>query len=267
MPIAPPPAVTEARPPRRGTASIRYEAGRVDITANAVPHDELLGRLAVAASFSLELRGDGSSRVTLALDDVPLETVLPLLVGDRSYTAEWDFETEGAIHRLRRLVLGSANGARETPPAEAAATSRVDAPSGVADALERALADRSARGQPAERLLVLCDDPDPRVRMSAVVELAPESAALTRLRDLLENDPDPRVRAAATASLENGEGSEVRDALLGALDDPDAEVVLEVIDSIEFAGDETWIAPLKPLVEHRDPRVSEAAAAAIGFLE
>ena len=44
-------------------------------------------------------------------------------------------------------------------------------------------------------------------------------------------------------------------------------MVLEAIDALEFAGDESIIPNLEPFLDHPDPEVREAAEEAIEFLE
>jgi HEAT repeat protein len=43
-------------------------------------------------------------------------------------------------------------------------------------------------------------------------------------------------------------------ALVVGLNDPDPAVVVEVLDSLEFAGDETVVPHIVPLLEHRTRR-------------
>ena len=55
--------------------------------------------------------------------------------------------------------------------------------------------------------------------------------------------------------------------LLRSLGDDEPEVVIAALDALEFAGDETLVPDLEPLLEHPDERVREAAAEAIDFLQ
>jgi HEAT repeat protein len=136
----------------------------------------------------------------------------------------------------------------------------------VAEAIEQLSGSELATLE-TDELLRRTDDPDPEVRLRAAMVLEPEEEGLNRLVDLLANDPDPRVRAAATVSLENSELFGAMEALLAALNDPNPEVVVEVIDSLEFAGDASTIRHLEPLLAHEDSSVREAASGAIAFLE
>ena len=56
------------------------------------------------------------------------------------------------------------------------------------------------------------------------------------------------------------------EGLIMALDDPDRGVVLQAIESLEFAGDESVIPALSPLLDDSDRAIREAAAEAIEFL-
>jgi HEAT repeat protein len=74
------------------------------------------------------------------------------------------------------------------------------------------------------------------------------------------------VRAAATVGLEDSDEFAAVQALVGALDDPNAEVVVEAIDSLEFAGDASVVPALQQVLSHPDARVRDAAAKAIRLL-
>jgi hypothetical protein len=232
------------------------------VAAFAAPREPLLQQLARDVGFRLELGDVPLAPLTLQIQSEPLELALPLLVGDLEYQAEWS--TEGAAHRLAVLRVGGER--KPVPNAQDAGL----APGEVHASLEREL--EAQRHGPAESLTrsqvesdLASSDPEQRVR--AALSLESEGSDLERLRSLLESDPDPRVRAAATVGLEDAEDFAGLDALLGGLDDPDPEVVVEVLDSIEYAGDESVIPRLRPLLAHADPRVREAAANAIATLE
>ena len=133
--------------------------------------------------------------------------------------------------------------------------------------LERALKSyRDGERLSEEEALASLDAEDPEQRVRALLALEPEGEGLDALVRAIESDPDPRVRAAATVGLEEGEDFAALQALVGALDDPEPEVVIEVLDSLEFAGDESLAPKIEPLLAHPDARVRQAAGNAMQML-
>ena len=166
-------------------------------------------------------------------------------------------------HRLSKLVVGAPRGARPWDGARPALR-----PGEVGDSLQRALAELADEDEPPheEEALRDLESADAETRMRAVLALEAEGEGLTALIDAIESDPDPRVRAAATVGLEESEEFAAVQALVGALDDPNPEVVVEAVDSLEFAGDASVVPSLEPLLGHSDARVRKAAADAIRLL-
>jgi HEAT repeat protein len=110
-------------------------------------------------------------------------------------------------------------------------------------------------------------DRDPRSRAEAASEVEPEGRGLDALLGLVYSDPDPSVRVAAVSQLEDSDAHAAVEGLISALGDRDRRVVLEAIDALEFAGDESIIPSLEPLLDSPDPEIREAASEAIEFLE
>jgi hypothetical protein len=235
--------------------------GVVSVDAVEAPRRPLVEALAQRAGFALEAAPGAWPPLTLRLDAQPLEVALPLLVGELEYRAEWT-SADGA-HRLAKLVVGG-------PRSDGASGDASLRPGEVSDALERALKalHDDERPMSEEEALRRLQDEDAETRLRAVLALDGEGEeALTALIGAIERDPDPRVRAAATVGLEESEEFAAVQALVGALDDPNAEVVVEAIDSLEFAGDASVVVSLQPLLAHSDARVRKAAADAIRLLE
>jgi hypothetical protein len=284
------PSATSATPalPEPGSATFRFEEGRLSVTANAAPRLPLFERLAEVAEFVLETDGGDWPLLTVRFDDLVLAQALPRLLGDLTYRAEWIVEEGGGPHRLASLVVcervaetrsqGGERAERHQPDvapatgeeATVAESFRDRRATVVGAAVTEVLRDGWAPGGTeleADELLAQLDDPDPEIRLRAAIEIEPEGEALDRLADLLVSDPDPRVRAATAANLESADSYGAVEALVVALDDPDPDFVLELIDSLEFAGDASNTWHLEPLLEHPDPRVREAATEAIDFLD
>jgi len=264
------PAETSATPlppapirplPARGEATVRYTDGVVSVDAFAAPRLPLLERLSEEAGFVLIAEASDWPPLTLRIDDMAIELALPLLVGDLEYAAEW--RTEKGTHRLTTLTVGAA----QRPPSDSATEEGL--PEGeVSAALERAL-DAAGEAPPSDTEAAAqaarFADADPEQRIRAALAMEAEGDGLKTLCDMLANDPDPRVRAATTASLENSEDFAAVRALVDALHDPNPEVVVEVIDSLEFAADASIVPDLEKLLAHTDLRVRQRAADAIDF--
>lgn len=240
-----------------GEWQLAFANGVVSVDAFDAPRRPLLEALAQRAGFALEAAPGEWPPLTLRVDALSLESALPLLVGDLEYRAEW--ASQDGTHRLARLIVGG-------PRAENAGAAL--RPGEVRDALQRALRalDDETEAMSEEEALQRLGDADPEQRVRAVLALEGESEGLAALVRAIERDPDPRVRAAATVGLEESEEFAAVQALVGALDDPNPEVVVEVIDSLEFAGDASVVPSLEPLLAHGDARVRKAAADAIRLL-
>jgi hypothetical protein len=238
------------------------EGERVSVAALDAPRLPLLQQVATGAGFQLEVTG-ALEPLTLWVERQPLALALPLLVG-QSYQAEW--RDVGGGRRLVRLVV--------SPPTSTSAADAVSPPESPPGEVSAALADALEEQKRAgsddlddEEIAQGLTSSDAGERVRATLAIDPSSEAeVVRLARLLASDPDPRVRAAATVGLEDAESHAAVEALYGALGDPSSDVVMEAIDSIEFAGDASAVAQLTPLLSHPDERVREASADAIGVL-
>ena len=110
------------------------------------------------------------------------------------------------------------------------------------------------------------EDIDPAIRADGAWQADAEGPALEPLLLAVADDPDPQVRIAALASLENSNTFATLSAVVSALQDENDDVVLAAIDSLEFAGDVTNVRDLQRLEWHPNPEVAEAAMNAIEFL-
>ncbi|HEY8122183.1 MAG TPA: HEAT repeat domain-containing protein [Myxococcota bacterium] len=276
---APPGAVADAEAPQQVAATAAPQAnaagapipapgewqlavanGVVSVDAFQAPRRPLLEALAERAGFALELTAGELPPLTLRVEAKPLELALPLLVGELEYSAEWS--SASGAHRLVKLVVG---GPRALAPPDDDPSLR---PGEVSDSLERALREAAddENAMSEEDALRQMHDADAELRLRAVLALASEGEGLKALVSAIESDPDPRVRAAATVGLEDSDEFAAVQALVGALDDPNAEVVVEAIDSLEFAGDASVVPALQQVLSHPDARVRDAAAKAIRLL-
>lgn len=131
----------------------------------------------------------------------------------------------------------------------------------------RRLFDGAGETAEAEEPLAPLADSGAKARAQAIALLRNDSAYLPQVISALNTDPDPRVRVAAADWLGDNASYGAVNALIGALEDPSAEVTLKVLEALEDAGDESVIVYLQPLLDSPDPEVREAAGRAIEFLE
>jgi len=267
-----------------GESRVEIAEGRVTVVSHEAPRGLLLEKLSRSGGF--ELAGDPDARpLTLDLEDQPLEVVLPALLIDLPYRAQW--RATGTDHVLTRLELGETPAADAGTPAAApgAQAQTTEKKKARADAIREKLramregrvtdeqrAELDARREEKARsqadLLEQLRSSTPDMRIEAVNGIEPEGPALGSLIALLADDPDARVRVAVAEQLGNADGYAAIGALVNALDDPDPTVVLQSLDSLQFIGDETLAPILKQKCgNHADPKVREACSEAAEFVE
>ncbi len=127
--------------------------------------------------------------------------------------------------------------------------------------------DREAHAAEQAELLSELDSSDPEARIDAADWIDLKGQGLERMISLLKSDPDAEVRATIVDRLGEETSPSALAALVGALRDPDPEVVLQAIEVLEFEAEEWLIPELEPLLAHFDPEVRETAEDAIEFLE
>ncbi len=150
----------------------------------------------------------------------------------------------------------------EIPPAAK------DASAGGAQAERQADAGNAAD----EELLVELSNPDPAVRVDAIwalmIDEEDDTAVDHRARviALLAADPDASVRAAAAERLGEIQSEDSTAALVAALSDPDPDVIVASIDSLEGVEDPRLLPALQTLLGVPNDEIREAAAIAIEVL-
>jgi HEAT repeat protein len=96
--------------------------------------------------------------------------------------------------------------------------------------------------------------------------LGEEGAA--ELVDRLANDRSPEVRAASAQALGSLTATRAgTSALVAALDDPDPQVVLAALDSLQWIDDPSVLPDVQKVLDHSDPEVREAAAETVSWLD
>ena len=133
---------------------------------------------------------------------------------------------------------------------------------------ERELTDRDRIEEEQWEAVRNLEDERLEVRVDAAESLYPDAEGIAALAAAVTDDPEAAVRVAAAESLGHSlEDPAAVAGLLRALGDPDPEVVVAALESIEFVGDHTIIPELQFLLEHPDAEVREATLDAIDWLE
>lgn len=243
-----------ARSPTENRPQVRYQQGRVSITATDTPQLVLLAQLAKQAGFGLELFHRDWKSVTLSLSNVPVETALSGILADAPYQVSYRPTVSGVSRQIERVRVGIGD---KADPAEAQARAL------------SAMNEKSFKVSPAldvatsmDQVLSMSD----QEKVGFLAHLTPSTENLPVLVDILKNYNDAEVRIAAMASLENAEDPQALEAIIEVLADPDPQIVLAAIDSIEFAGGTEQIFVLEPLLQHPSPTVRTATSEAMDFL-
>jgi hypothetical protein len=173
---------------------------------------------------------------------------------------------DAAVETAREEVLGRVEEG-EPSVVEEGEPSFTELP--VADSVAETITtdDLAAEDRRQHSYLQQLSDPSPQIRAAAAKKIEARDSALEELTYMIRNDPSPEVRIATTWSLEKSEDPVALAALIDGLNDADNEVVMEIIDSLEFAGDESTVEHLEPFLEHPDARVRARVGSAINYLQ
>lgn len=248
-----------------GTFDIRLHEGRFTILANDAPARDILNDLAILTGFKVVDTGTPLGRVTLAVEGGDVHATLVELLKPHPYQIIYEFNNTRGTDTLTHVVVGRPPAMPETAPAQPCppgtgfATLNPEGPP-LPDADQAPL---SAEDQVYLSLLL---DPSPKVRADAAESIEATGIALDYLARIIITDPSPEVRMAATYSLENSEDPRAVDTLIMGLNDADPNVLVEVIDSLDFLDDRSAIPYLQPLLDHPDEDVRDAAESAIESL-
>ena len=253
-----PAASAELPLPSPGAVEVSFGADGILALANQAPRRRLLEALARETGLVVVAfveGGDPEGFVTVQSRGESIEVVLARALVGVPFSVE-PLE-RGAGDRLT-VVVGWRDAARQARRA----------PRAVRPALDpRELSERASRTQDpgAEPPDLTSRDANERAEAVAGSDLT-SFAGFEAVVERLANDPDPSVRAAAAETLADGDVGAVR-PLLDALVDPDAGVVLAVLESLEQLGDASIVPDLAPALEHPDAEVRERAAEVGEFLE
>jgi hypothetical protein len=257
-------------------APVRFAAGRVSLVRDQALALAILEEVAGAAGFELVVGPVTARTISLRLDEVPLVEAIGALLEGTPFRAEYAVDPQTGAHRLARLVVGeparSVGPGKPLAALDREARSE-DAARLREERREKAEARRRLAGASATerqereaRALEQLGDPDAEQRLEAVSTLDPEGEGAARIAELAKSDPDPRVRVAAVAQLAEANSYQATTVLLDALADPSPAVLVAALEALEFSGDRSLLPRMQPFATHPDPAVREAAREAIEAL-
>jgi hypothetical protein len=256
-----------------GEARVELREGRVTIVCHEAPRGLVIEKLAREAGF--QLSGDLDSQLmSLDLEDVPMDQVLPALLAGSSYRAQWRFDPDQSRHLLAKLELGDIPGATQTahkPKLGEALRERIRAmrdkqPTEKQKAEAAARREERARTQ-ADALEELRSS-NPDMRMEAAADIEPEGPALASLMEALATDADPRVRAKVAEQLADADGCVASMGLVTATSDPDPSVRSAAWHALEMNCDESMLPSMQPVcAKEPDPKVRESCTGTLEMCE
>jgi hypothetical protein len=265
--------------PEPGSVRVSLSEWGVTVRANQASRRMILAELERSAGFRLKFAPGTRLEELVTIDavDVSLEEVFKSLLEGGPYALYFGVAASGE-RVLEQVAVGDFSATDVAAPDLAA---KAPAKSDWISNRARKRTSRNIERDPiaqAERLERLerrreenfsqLDDDDPTIRAEAAEGLRADDETIPALTDLALNDPDAGVRKAALSALSDApqEDTAARGALLGALSDPDPQVVIVALDSIEWIGDASMIPDIRPLLQHPNAGVRDATIVTISFL-
>lgn len=256
-----------------GSVLVSLSERGVTVRANQTSRRVVLAELERSAGFRLKFAPGTrlEERVTVDTIDGPLGEVLGSLLEGWPYALYFGVAPSGG-RVLEQVDVGdfSATDVTAADLAAEAPTKAVWTRGRRTRDVERdPVAEAEWRERRQDEFFAQLDDYDPGIRAGAAEGLPADDRTIPALSELAANDPDAGVRKAAVSALSDAseEDTAVLGVLVGALGDPDPQVVIAALDSIEWVGDASVIPDITPLLEHPNAEVREAAETSIYFLE
>jgi hypothetical protein len=265
--------------PAKGEVVVTHSDRGFTVRANEAHRMKIAKGLGEAGSFTVVARGlQKAAPVTYTVADASAEAIVADLFQGVPYAFFYKPGPDGGANALDRVLVGMAVGLRPHGKAapegglanrgRRAGGKRGEGSARAAMTPEERQARLDAQRKQHEEALASLSDADETVRADAVADLDTDQIEdMEKLRGLLASDPSPLVRKAAADQLSSASGPAAAEALVQALGDPDPEVVIQTIDSLEYVGDASLASKLEPLRSHPDPRVREKADEALHFLQ
>jgi HEAT repeats/HEAT repeat len=264
--------------PAPGSALVSLSERGVTVHANQASRRAVLATLERSAGFDLEFAPGTRLEEPVTIDavDAPLEEVLGNLLEGWPHTLYFGVAASGG-RVLEQVDVGdfsAADPAAEVPTKADWTRGKTNWTRGLRKrGVERNPVAEAERRERRERrqdeLYAQLDDADPDARARAAEGLSADDRSIPAVSELAANDPDAGVRKAAVSALSDAskEDTAALDALIRTLGDPDPQVVIAALDSIEWVADASVIPHILPLLDHPNAEVREAAANCIYFLE
>jgi hypothetical protein len=229
------------------------DQGRLTISVQDAPLDEVLQAVGDEAGIAIEMRGDLTASITKSFADVPLYEGIRRLLRGHSYMLSGDVEQsrrlEISVLTSYRTETAARTGKVSTPNDERGKLQRIKELAGRNDAEAIAFLSRLAGGDPsaivrsqaiaalgrlrteeasAPMALALTDS-SAAVRIQALrgLKMLKGAAAFEQLQSIAGYDPDPVVRRQAVRLMSDIENPQVSWLLKQAAADPDPRVSRE----------------------------------------
>lgn len=265
--------------PPPGEVTLELSGDTLMLLANQAPRRAVLGKLRLARDFELVLVEPGAARgaVTLRLVGASVEEALVATLSGVAFSLRYaPFNELSLVDQVTVGNVQSVGAAGQPTRAQKAKQTRRQefrrklARSQEAQLREQAeLSDQEREQQRAQATAELehgLASPDARTRASAVAQL--DEARFADLVDRLQNDRSPEVRVAAAEALSNVNATRAgTSALLEALGDPDPQVVIAALDSLQWVDDPSVLPEVREVLDHPNADVREAASETVSWLE
>ena len=106
-----------------------------------------------------------------------------------------------------------------------------------------------------------------KLDLDEVYKISPEDEGLDNLIKLIESASSPNIKMAALDQLAGADAYIAIEATISALNDPNPEIALKALETIQFIGDESVVRHIeKLLIRSPSEKVRRAAKEAIDFL-
>jgi hypothetical protein len=247
---------------------VEYSDGRVTIRCDGSLQLAILERLADQVGFEIVAGRTAARAISLRIERVSVIDAIAAILDGSTYTLGYDRDDASGTRILARIEIGetleeaAVNAVRTMPSNARGLRDRVASTPAQAEPRTRHNpidpADEVYVAEQAEFFSSL-DSPDPEERSDAADWIDLEGEAFERILSLLETDPDLDVRLTIVERLGDDGSPAAIDALVDALRDPNAEVVLLAMDVLELEAEQRLIYELNALLSHPDPEVREAA--------
>jgi hypothetical protein len=244
-------AETESTTP--SSIEVVVDDGRLTISVQDAPLDEVLQAVGDEAGITIEVRGDLTASITKSFADVPLYEGIRRLLRGQSYMLSGDVEQsrrlEISVLTSYRMETADRTGNASAPQDERGKLQRIKELAGRKDAEAIALLSRLAGGDPSAivrsqaiaalgrlrteeasaPMVVALTDSSAAVRIQALqgLKMLRGAAALEQLQSLAGYDPDPVVRRQAVRLMSDIKNPQVSWLLKQAAADPDPRVSRE----------------------------------------